>query len=120
MSSPDCAAGAPRNSCGRGRAIKVTLRPKAEDDLNAIFDYVTAEAGARVADDYLKRIETAIYALAVFPLRGAARDDIAPGARVIGLERRVAIVFRVLPSEVEVLHVLYAGQDLRRFVENGA
>jgi plasmid stabilization system protein ParE len=45
---------------------------------------------------YLDRIEEACMALATFPKRGTRRDDILPGLRTIGFERRVTIAFRVL------------------------
>jgi toxin ParE1/3/4 len=46
-----------------------------------------------------------------FPERGTRRDDLAPGVRTIGFERRVTIAFRVLEDAVEILAVAYAGRD---------
>jgi toxin ParE1/3/4 len=91
---------------------KVVLRPDAEDDLVAIHDFIADEAGARIADGYLQRLEVAIFALSDFPSRGTLRPDIGQGVRTTGFERRVTLLFRVLESEVEVLRVLYGGRDL--------
>lgn len=92
---------------------KVTLRPDAEDDLAAIYEFVADEAGAKIAHGYLLRIEAAILALADFPHRGTSRPDIGHGVRITGFERRVTLLFQVLEGEVEILRVLYGGRDLK-------
>lgn len=50
-------------------------------------------------------------ALATFPHRGTLRDDLAPGMRVIGFERRASIIFRVDGHTVRIFRILYAGRD---------
>lgn len=49
--------------------------------------------------------------LETFPERGTRRDDLAPGLRTVGFERRVTIAFRVLPDAVEIVAIAYAGRD---------
>ena len=49
--------------------------------------------------------------LATLPRRGTRRDDIVPGLRTIGFERRVTIAFRVLANVVEIVTIAYAGRD---------
>lgn len=49
--------------------------------------------------------------LMTFPERGTRRDDIAPGFRTMGFERRVTIAFRVLDQIVEIVAIAYAGRD---------
>ncbi len=92
-------------------ADKVTFRPAAEADLFALYRYIAGESGAARAGDYVSRIEEACMALATFPKRGTRRDDIAPGLRTIGFERRVTIAFRVLEDVVEIVTIAYAGRD---------
>jgi toxin ParE1/3/4 len=92
-------------------AHKVTFRPEAEADLFALYRYIAGESGATRAGDYLARIEAACMRLATFPERGTRRDDIAPGLRTIGFERRVTISFRVLDGVVEIVTIAYAGRD---------
>jgi plasmid stabilization system protein ParE len=50
----------------------------------------------------------------MFPERGTLRDDLEPGLRLLGFERRAVILFRVLRTEVEVIRVLYGGRELER------
>ena len=49
--------------------------------------------------------------LATFPERGTKRDDLAPGIRTIGFERRATIAFRVGDDTVRIVRIFYAGRD---------
>jgi toxin ParE1/3/4 len=89
----------------------VLFRPGAEDDLLTLYRYIADSSGAARADAYVTRIEQACMALAPFPERGTRRDDLAPGLRTIGFERRVTIAFRVLDHAVEIIAIAYAGRD---------
>ena len=40
------------------------------------------------------------------------RDDLKPGVRSVGFERRVTILFTVTATEVLILRILYGGQDV--------
>ena len=88
----------------------------AELDLLHLFDFIARESGASVAAEYIDRIEAACLALERFPMRGTKRDDIAPGLRILGFERRVAIAFRVGRNEVVILRILYGGRDYARIL----
>jgi plasmid stabilization system protein ParE len=46
-----------------------------------------------------------------FPERGTRRDDLLPGLRTIGFERRVTIAFVVTPDTVLIEGIYYGGQD---------
>ncbi len=67
-----------------------------------------------IAGAYIDRIETACLALENFPERGTRRDDIRPGLRTMGFERRITIVFRVSRATVEIVRVFYGGQEYER------
>ena len=92
-------------------ALNVTFRPRAEADLLALYDYIVGQAGSAIASGYIDRIEAACMALATFPERGTPRDDIWPGLRTIGFERRATIAFRVLKTQVEIVTIAYGGWD---------
>jgi toxin ParE1/3/4 len=92
-------------------AHKIVFRPTAEADLLALYRYIAEESGTVRAGDYVARIEEACMALATFPKRGTRRNDIAPGLRTIGFERRATIAFRVLEGVVEIVTIAYAGRD---------
>ncbi len=90
---------------------EVRFRASAEDDLSALYDYIARAASPRIAGNYLDRIEKTCLSLATFPTRGTARDDLAPGLRTIGFERRVTIAFRIVGSIVEIVTIAYGGRD---------
>jgi toxin ParE1/3/4 len=92
-------------------ALKVVFRPEAEADLVGLYEYIAERSGYRIAGGYIDRIEEACMALATFPKRGTRRDDILPGLRTIGFERRVTIAFRVLKTRVEIVTIAYAGRN---------
>ena len=49
--------------------------------------------------------------LSTFPLRGTQRDDLLPGLRVTGFERRVTIAFVVTADAVLIEGIFYGGRD---------
>ncbi len=93
-------------------AYRIRIAPEAEADLAAIYAYIRDHASAAIAQAYLRRIIAFIDGFDLFPNRGTARDDIRPGLRIIGFERRVSIAFLVEPDEVVILRVLYAGRQI--------
>ena len=60
---------------------------------------------------YLERIEAYCQGFSLFPKRGRRRDDLFPGLRVVGFERRLSIAFLVEPERVVILRVLYGGRQ---------
>jgi toxin ParE1/3/4 len=44
-------------------------------------------------------------------LRGQARDDLLPGLRTVGFERRATIAFMVTSEAVLIEGVFYGGRD---------
>lgn len=89
----------------------ITFRPAALDDLLNLFDYIADEASPAVAGGYIERIEQACRSLVTFPERGSRRDDLAPGLRTLGFERRATIAFRVTGNDVQIVRIFYGGQD---------
>jgi toxin ParE1/3/4 len=49
-------------------------------------------------------------------MHGTARDDVRPGLRISGFERRVTIAFSVAGIEVVILRLLYGGQNWTDFL----
>jgi plasmid stabilization system protein ParE len=91
----------------------VRLTSDAEADLRRIYDFISEKASPATARTYLGRVTDFIGRLDVFPNRGTVRDDIRPGLRIIGFERRVNIAFIVEGNDVIILRILYAGQQFR-------
>jgi toxin ParE1/3/4 len=96
------------------RSFEVSFRPQAEADLFRLYSFIAGDAGRQVAGASIERIEAACMALEAFPERGTRRDDIRPGLRTMGFERRATIVFQVMAAEVVIVRIFYGGQDFER------
>jgi toxin ParE1/3/4 len=92
-------------------AREVVYEQSARDDLRSIFDWI---ADADVASAYLDRIYDHCAGLVMFAERGTPHDDIIPGLRTIGFERKAAIAYLVEPDTVRILRVLHKGRDIGR------
>ena len=93
------------------RRYEVSFRPRAEADLFDLYQYLARQAGRAIAGRYVHRIEAACMALERLPERGTRRDDIRPGLRVMGFERRATIVFQIMGNEVVIVRIFYGGRD---------
>ncbi len=80
-------------------------------DLEAIYDTISAAAGSRIALGYIDRIETYCSRFDIASERGIPRDDLLPGLRITGFEKRVTIAFIVEDSAVVFVNAYYGGQD---------
>ena len=103
----------------------VVFTPRAERQLAALYSYIADQSGAARAEKFVGAIVADCRALSTFPQRGAKRDDIRPGLRVMGFARRVSIAFSIgAGTAVVTIHgVFYGGQDfepLLREVESDA
>lgn len=91
----------------------IVFSPEARDDLLALYDWISGEASPETAMSYIGRVERFISDFETAAERGTRRDDIRPGLRTIGFERRLTIAF-VVGDEVTVLRVFYAGRQWER------
>jgi toxin ParE1/3/4 len=73
--------------------------------------YLARRFFADSAARYVNRIREACNSLAKAPYRGTRRDDIRPGARMIGFERSASIYFVIEESRVVILSVCYGGRS---------
>ncbi|RCW85517.1 type II toxin-antitoxin system RelE/ParE family toxin [Phyllobacterium bourgognense] len=96
---------------------RVLFSPQANIDLRELYLYIAADAGRARAIAYLERIEIYCRGFANFPERGMKRDDLWPGLRVVGFERRVTIAFHFDTDTVTFDRILYGGRDLPNQVE---
>lgn len=89
----------------------VVFSERAEHQLDEIFRYIEGKSGTQRADSFVSSIVAYCESFETFPERGTSRDDLRPGLRVIGYQRRVTIVFTLAVEEVAILGVYYGGQN---------
>jgi toxin ParE1/3/4 len=95
----------------------VIFAPEAEDDLIELYDYIAMQDGSNRAFDYTERIRLFCIGLASFPGRAARRDDLRPGLRTVGFERRVTIAFHVTPGLVVIDRISYGGRNVETLLD---
>lgn len=93
---------------------RVVFSPEAQTDLEAIFDFIADAATPIVALNYLERLEAYCAGMALGSERGHRRDDVRPGLRIVGFERRITIAFTVSAENVTILGIFYGGRDWER------
>ena len=93
-------------------AHSLRFHPRAEADLLALYTWIAQESGTARAGAYLARIEAACRNLATFPLIGRPADDLGPGLRLLGFERRAAIIYRIDEETAVILAIYFGGRDL--------
>ena len=96
---------------------RVLFSPEALGDLTSLYDYIAEESGPIRAISYIERIEAYCLRFDLAPQRGTPRDDIRPGLRLVGFERRVTIAFHVDATTVTIDRIFYGGRDVQRTFE---
>jgi toxin ParE1/3/4 len=95
-------------------SVEVVFAPEARDDLLNLYEYIADVSGEALAIGYIDRIEVYCRGFSQFPERGVRRDDLFPGLRLVGFERRMTIAFHIeeVRARVVIDRVLYGGRDL--------
>ena len=91
---------------------RIAVAPEARNDLKEPYLFIADRIDGDRALAYVERIETYCKGFANFPERGMGRDDLFPGLRVVGFERRVTIAFHVGEDTVTFLRILCGGRDI--------
>jgi toxin ParE1/3/4 len=90
--------------------FKVVFRPKAEDDLLKIYEFIAIDSPQR-AIEFVRRLRAFCLSLDHMPERGAPRDDFAAGVRMLVFEQRVTVAYRVENAQVRILRLFFAGRN---------
>ncbi|MBV8848482.1 MAG: type II toxin-antitoxin system RelE/ParE family toxin [Methylobacteriaceae bacterium] len=91
---------------------RVLFSDAAQIDLDNLFEWLAERAGVEIRARLYPANQTEMYCAAALPERGTRRDEILPGLRTIGFERRVTIAFMVEDGNVIILAVAYGGRQL--------
>ena len=91
---------------------KVVFLPEARDAILELYLYIAKRGAPNAAMSYISRLEARCASLADFPEQGSLRDDIRPGLRLLGFERKTEIAFHVTPDKVVISGVFHGGRSL--------
>ncbi len=94
---------------------RIHYTPEAQQQLNALDDWITNAASAETGQRFVSAILDHIDGIRAFPLAGRARDDVRPGMRTTTFKRRTLVAYEVDDSSgelvVNILGVFHGGQD---------
>jgi toxin ParE1/3/4 len=90
---------------------RVQFSPEAKQDQFQLCDWIASASSAVVAARNADRLEKECLALNLASERGHRRDDVRPGLRIVGFERRVTIAFEVSSDTVTILRLFYGGRN---------
>ncbi len=93
------------------KARAVVFSPEARRDLLDLYQTIASAASPAVALAYIERIEGFCLHFDLASERGQRRDDIRPGLRVTGFERRITVAFTVGDGEVTMLRLFFGGRN---------
>ena len=92
--------------------FRVILRPQAKRDLRKIWLKIARE-NLSAADRFLAKIDGRVLSLTEFPERGAVRNDLSDGLRML-IEGDYLIFYQTKTRSVEILRVVYGSRDLTK------
>lgn len=96
----------------------VIFSPEADAHLANIYRHIARNSSPAIAKRFTDAIVDHCEAFNTFPQRGAKRDDLRVGLRIVGFRRRIAVAFTVAEATVTIIGVFYGGQDYEAaFVE---
>ena len=90
--------------------MQLVIKPLAEQDLEAIADYIARDNPAR-AVTFVRELRAQCKRIASNPLGYRERPELAPGLRSCA-HGNYMIFFDVLPDVVEIVRVLHGARDL--------
>lgn len=94
------------------RRKRYVFSPEAEQDIDDIKDYVTKEAGARIARQVLKQIKDAVTFLSRTPGAGHSREDLTGSAVRFWTVYSYLIIYRATSRPIEIVRIIHGGRDL--------
>ena len=93
--------------------MRVVVSPRAQADIDDIWEYTVSQWGVRQAETYLRLIKEAVEAVATDPRVGRSCDDVRPGYRKYLVGSHV-LFYRVTATAVVVVRILHQRMDVER------
>jgi len=91
---------------------RVVFHPKAEAELEQLYDDIADRASPVIAWNFIVGIRDHCLGLSTFPQRGTERVEIMPGLRIIGYRHALSIALAVEEEQVLILGIFYAGRNI--------
>lgn len=92
---------------------RYALTPRAQADIEEIWNYTVAHWGDNQAEKYLRQLAEAMTYVAADPARGRACDDVRAGYSKYAVGVHV-LFYRKAAKGVEVVRILHQRMDFQR------
>ena len=89
------------------------LSPRAQADLEEIWDYTAATRDTEQAEIYVRLLQEAIGAIAENPRRGRPCDEIRSGYRRYSAGSHV-LFYRLVDAGIDVVRILHSRMDFEQ------
>jgi toxin ParE1/3/4 len=89
---------------------RYVLGPRAQRDIDEIWDYSAQAWNAGQAEIYIRRIQRALVRLAEQPRLGRSCDDIRPGYRKFRTGSHF-VFYRLIDDGIDVVRILHESMD---------
>lgn len=89
----------------------VVFAPEARVDLLQLHDWLANAASPAIALKYVERLETYCDGFRTAGELGHRRDDLRPGLRIAGFEKRITIALAADDERVTILRLFYGGRN---------
>lgn len=93
--------------------MKLVVSPRAQADIDDIWEYTVRRWGERQAEAYIGLIKEGVDAIAENPAVGRPCDDVRPGYRRYLVGSHV-LFYRVRTDDVAVIRILHQRMDVER------
>jgi toxin ParE1/3/4 len=93
--------------------IRYILSPRAQADLDEIWDYTAETWGIDQAERYIRLLQHGIEAVAADPRRGSSCDDIRAGCRKYLVGSHI-LFYRITSEAIDVVRILHSRTELKR------
>ena len=92
---------------------RYTLSPRAQADIEEIWDYTAKRWSVDQAEVYLRQIKASIEVIAVDPTRGRTCDDVRAGYRKYPAGSHL-LFYRTTPDGIDIVRILHQRMDFER------
>jgi toxin ParE1/3/4 len=89
------------------------LSPRAQADIDEIWEYTESRWGIDQAEAYLRQIEAAIRFITADPQRGRSCDELRTGYRKHAVGEHI-IFYRTLSDDIDIVRILHRRMDFER------
>lgn len=94
---------------------RISYTPEAQRQLDDLDNWITANAGPEISQQFISAIIDHIEGIPAFPGAGRNRDDVRPGVKTTSFRRRTLIAYEVVGCATDltviVLGIFHRGPD---------